>query len=86
MQRLRLLSFRSLLVMVPLALASSCAPKESGLRVTVKVRSVALPSSETFWTIMSTLMPASASEPKMLAATPGRSGTRTRVTFASSRE
>ncbi len=34
---------------------------------------------------MSTLMPASASGPKMAAATPGRSGTPTSVTLASSR-
>ena len=52
---------------------------------TVKVMSVVLPSSETFWTIMSTLMPASASGEKIEAATPGRSGTRTSVILASSR-
>ena len=34
------------------------------------------PSAETFWTIMSTLTPASASARKTRAAIPGRSGTR----------
>ena len=40
---------------------------------------------DTFCTIMSTLMEASDRGPKMLAATPGRSATCTRVIFASSR-
>ena len=51
---------------------------------TVKVMSVNLPSSEMFWTIMSTLMLASASGPKMPAATPGRSATRRSEIWASS--
>ena len=41
----------------------------------MKVRSVVDPSAEMFCTIMSTLMLASASGPKMAAATPGLSGT-----------
>ena len=45
----------------------------SSTRGMVKVRSVA-PPWPTFWTIMSTLMPASASGSKTCAATPGRSG------------
>ena len=52
---------------------------------TVKVRSVVPPPSATFWTIMSTLMLASAKGPKIAAATPGRSGTRFSVILASSR-
>ena len=43
---------------------------------TVKVRSVVAPSGETFWTIMSTLILASASGPKIAAAMPGLSSTR----------
>ena len=43
------------------------------------------PSSEMFCTIMSTFTPASASGPKIEAATPGRSATPSSVTFASSR-
>ena len=39
----------------------------------MKVRSVVLPSSETFCTIMSTLILASASGPKIAAAMPGLS-------------
>ena len=46
--------------------------------------SVCLPSEEVFCTIMSTLMLASASGPKMLAATPGLSATLRREIFASS--
>ena len=46
--------------------------------------SVCLPSEDVFCTIMSTLMLASASGPKMRAATPGLSSTLMRVTFASS--
>ena len=42
---------------------------------TVKVRSVVEPSAEMFCTIISTLMLASASGPKIAAATPGLSGT-----------
>jgi hypothetical protein len=42
-----------------------------------------LPSLETFWTIMSTRTPASASGRKTRAAIPGRSGTPKIVTFAS---
>lgn len=38
MRCLRLPSFRSLLIIVPLLVTSACAPKESGLRVSVKVR------------------------------------------------
>lgn len=53
--------------------------------VTVKVRSVVSPPWDTFCTIMSTLMLASDSGPKIAAATPGRSGTRVSVIFASSR-
>ena len=41
---------------------------------------------EMFWTIMSTLTLASASGPKIAAATPGWSGTRRSVILASSRE
>ena len=40
------------------------------------------PSAETFWTIMSTFAPSSASERKMRAAIPGWSGTAWIVTFA----
>ena len=53
---------------------------------TVKVMSVVRPSSEMFWTIMSTLMPASASGPKTAAATPGLSSTPRSVILASSLE
>ncbi len=45
-----------------------------------------MPSVPMFCTIMSTLTPASASGPKTAAATPGRSGTFSSVTLASSRE
>jgi hypothetical protein len=55
-------------------------------RRTVKVMSVVAWSSDTTWMIMSTLMLASASGPKMVAATPGLSATRRRVIWASSRE
>ena len=50
----------------------------------VKLRSVA-PPWPMFWTIMSTLMPASASGAKTAAATPGWSGTSTSVTLATFR-
>src|SRR6266511_2807223 len=53
---------------------------------TVKVRSVVAPSPDTFCTIMSTLMLASASGPKMAAATPGLSWTRRMEICASSLE
>ena len=43
----------------------------------------AWPAADMFWTIMSMLMPASASGRKMRPATPGRSGTPRIVTFAS---
>jgi hypothetical protein len=43
------------------------------------------PASEMFWTIMSTLTPASDSGPKIAAAIPGRSSTSRSVIFASSR-
>ena len=56
----------------------------SSTRGIVKERSVA-PPWPTFWTIMSTLMPASASGSNTLRATPGRSGTSTRVIFATLR-
>ncbi len=55
-------------------------------RVTVKVRLANSPSAETFCTIMSTEMPASASGPKMEAETPGLSLTLRMATWASSRE
>ena len=42
-----------------------------------------VPDSETFWMIMSTFTLASASMPKTMAATPGRSGTSRMVTLAS---
>ena len=48
----------------------------------VNDRSV-VPSRDTFWTIMSTLIASSAMARKMLAATPGRSGTSASVIFAS---
>ena len=44
------------------------------------------PSSEMFWTIMSTFTPVSASNPNTAAAMPGLSATDTRVIFASFRE
>ena len=53
-------------------------------RVMVKLRSV-VPWWPTFWTIVSTLTPASASGAKTAWATPGRSGTSTRVTLATLR-
>ena len=56
------------------------------LRATVKVMLALLPSVEMFCTIMSTLMSASASGPKIEAETPGWSFTRRIETFASSRE
>ncbi len=59
------------------ARSTSSTPQE-------KVMSV-VPSVPMFCTIMSTLIPPSASGPKIEAATPGRSGTLTRVTLASSR-
>ena len=48
----------------------------------VKLTSVR-PSCETFWTIMSTPTPSSATERKIAAAMPGRSGTSWIVTLAS---
>ncbi len=56
----------------------------SSPRGTVKLMSVA-PPWPTFWTIMSTLMPCSASGAKTARATPGRSGTATSVTLATFR-
>ncbi len=56
----------------------------SSPRGTVKLMSVA-PPWPTFWTIMSTLIPCSASGAKTARATPGRSGTATSVTFATFR-
>src|SRR6266566_133223 len=53
-------------------------------RGTVKVRSV-VPSALAFWMIMSTTMLARAIGPKTRAASPGRSGTRSTVSLASSR-
>src|SRR5438132_7650306 len=53
-------------------------------RDTVKVRSV-VPSALAFWMIMSTTMLARAIGPKTRAASPGRSGTRSTVSLASSR-
>src|SRR5213594_247149 len=53
-------------------------------RGTVKVRSV-VPSALAFWMIMSTTMLARAIGPKTRAARPGRSGTRSTVSLASSR-
>jgi hypothetical protein len=41
-----------------------------------------VPSALAFWMIMSTTMPAAAIGPKTCAAMPGRSGTRTSVSFA----
>src|SRR5437870_6996003 len=61
------------------ALAWSKSP-----RGTVKVRSV-VPSALAFWMIMSTTMLARAMGPKTRAARPGRSGTRSTVSLASSR-
>ncbi len=52
----------------------------------MKVRSVVAPSPETFCTIMSTLILASASGPKIAAATPGLSCTRRIEICASSFE
>ena len=52
----------------------------------MKVRSVVLPSSETFCTIMSTLILASASGPKIAAATPGLSSIWRTEIWASSLE
>src|SRR5437773_1926957 len=60
------------------ALAWSKSP-----RGTVKVRSV-VPSALAFWMIMSTTMLARAIGPKTRAASPGRSGTRSTVSLASS--
>ena len=60
------------------------SPSATWTRGTVKLMSV-VPSCDTFWTIMSTLTPASARDPKRVAATPGRSGTRFTVSFASER-
>src|SRR5213078_968637 len=53
-------------------------------RDTVKVKSV-VPSALAFWMIMSTTMLARAIGPKTRAASPGRSGTRSTVSLASSR-
>src|SRR5213593_21147 len=53
-------------------------------RDTVKVRPV-VPSALAFWMIMSTTMLARAIGPKTRAASPGRSGTRSTVSLASSR-
>ena len=54
------------------------------MRGTVKHMSV-VPPWLTFWTMMSTLMPASASGAKTAFATPGRSGTSTSVSLATLR-
>ncbi len=56
------------------------------LRATVKVMLALVPSEETFCTIMSTLISASARGPKIEAETPGWSFTCRIETFASSRE
>ncbi len=58
--------------------------RASSTRGVVNERSVA-PWWPTFWTMMSTLIPASASGSKTRAATPGLSGTATRVTLATLR-
>ena len=55
--------------------------RASSTRGIVKLMSVA-PPWPTFWTIMSTLIVASARALKMREATPGLSGTATRVTLA----
>ena len=67
-----------------MAFSRRSTARARSVRGTVKVMSVELPSSETFCTIMSTLMLASASGPKIAAATPGRSGTWVTVILASS--
>ena len=67
-----------------LAAFSASSVRGSSVACTVKVMSVCLPSGVTLCTIMSTLMLASASGPKMRAATPGLSSTLMSVTFASS--
>ena len=69
-----------------LAFSRRSTARARSARGTVKVMSVELPSSETFCTIMSTLMLAPASGPKIAAATPGRSATRVTVILASSLE
>ncbi len=55
--------------------SSTCSERDRSSFGRVKVWSVR-PSSDTFCTIMSTLMASPASAPNTLAATPGRSGTR----------
>ena len=57
-------------------LASTLIAFSTSPEGTVKVMSVFEPSSEMFWTIMSTLIWDSASGPKIAAETPGRSATR----------
>ena len=59
-----------------------CAARAASARGTVNEMSV-WPAVETFCTIMSTFTPASARSRKTVAATPGRSGTCSIVTFAS---
>ncbi len=63
---------------------STSSVRSSSDSCTVNVMSVDLPSADRFCTIMSTLMLASASGPKMLAATPGLSAILSSVIFASS--
>ena len=68
----------------PWIAASAAWARGRSVLLMVKVMSV-VPSAPMFCTIMSTLTLSSASLPKIAAATPGRSGTRRRVIFASSR-
>ena len=73
--------------MSPRALSSTSRLRGRSAAGTVKVTSVeaALPAvaCAMFWTIMSTLIPASASGAKIAPTEPGRSGTATSVIFAS---
>src|ERR671910_558373 len=62
--------------------SSTASRRCRSARGIVKLRSVR-PSCETFCTIMSTWMPSAATALKIAAAMPGRSGTSSRVTFAS---
>jgi hypothetical protein len=61
--------------------ASAAGPSERGTVKEMSVRFVE--AADTFWTIMSMLTSAPAIASKMLAASPGLSGTPTTVTFAS---
>ena len=79
-----LLSVPSFSYPIPARLASSTALVRSRSACgTVNVTSVSVSARPTFWMIMSTLMFASASGPKISATAPGRSGTAVRMTLAS---